>query len=95
MVKYIGLLRFTEEGARAIKDSTRRAQAFNDALSGTEVRIVGQYWTIGHYDGVIILEADSGKEVLHCLSKLVASGAVRSETMQAFEAEEFDKIVEG
>lgn len=95
MVKYIGLLRFTEEGARAIKDSTRRAQAFNDALSGTEVRIVGQYWTIGHYDGVIILEADSGKKVLHCLSKLVASGAVRSETMQAFEAEEFDKIVGG
>lgn len=95
MVKYIGLLQFTEEGARAIEDSPRRAQTFNDALAGTGVKIIGQYWTIGHYDGVIILEADSEEKVLRCLSKLVASGAVRSETLQAFDAKEFERIVGG
>ena len=56
MVRYVSLLRFTEKGSAGIKDSTQRAESFNLALAGTGVDIVGQYWTMGSYDGVLILD---------------------------------------
>ena len=90
---YVSLLRFTEKGAAGIKDSTHRAEAFDRAAEASGVQIVAQYWTIGAYDGVLILEAESEKHALHCLYELTATGAVKPETMRAFDAEEFETIV--
>ena len=94
MVRYVSLLKFTEKGSAAIKDSTQRAESFNLALAGTGVEVVGQYWTMGSYDGVLILEADSERKILHYLAELSATGAVQPETLRAFDADEFNKIVE-
>ena len=94
MVRYVSLLRFTDKGSAGIKDSTQRAESFNLALAGTGVDIVGQYWTMGSYDGVLILEADSEKKILHYLAELSATGSVQPETMRAFDADEFNEIVE-
>lgn len=93
MVKYVSLLRFTEKGSAGIKDSTQRAESFTLALAGTGVEVVGQYWTMGGYDGVLILEAESEEKILHYLSELSATGAVQPETMRAFDADEFNAIV--
>ncbi len=93
MAKYISLVRFTEKGAGAIKDSVKRAQAFDDAAEASGVHIVGQYWTIGAYDGVLIIDAETEQKALHCLVALSAAGNVKTESMQAFDAEEFAKIV--
>lgn len=93
MVRYVSLLKFTEQGSAAIKDSTLRAESFNLTLAGTGVKIVGQYWTMGAYDGVVILEADSETKILHYLTELSAIGAVQPETMRAFDAEEFNDIL--
>ena len=57
------------------------------------VKIEGQFWTLGAYDGVLILSADSEQKVLHCLSQLAGLGNVRTETMQAFIDKEFEEIV--
>lgn len=94
MVRYVSLLRFTEKGSAGIKDSTQRAESFNLALAGTGVDIVGQYWTMGSYDGVLILEAASEEKILHYLAELSATGAVQPETMRAFDADEFNEIVQ-
>ena len=48
---------------------------------------------MGAYDGVLILEADSEKKILHYLSELSAIGSVKPETMRAFDADEFNEIV--
>ena len=48
---------------------------------------------MGGYDGVLVLEADSERKILHYLSELSATGAVRPETMRAFDADEFNEIV--
>lgn len=92
-MKYVSLLRFTDKGAAGIKDSTHRAEAFNQATKASGVRVVAQYWTIGAYDGVLVLEAESEKAALRCLYELAATGAVKPETMRAFEAEEFEQLV--
>jgi uncharacterized protein with GYD domain len=93
MACYISLLRFTEEGAKNLKKSTTRAHTFNSAAKKAGVTIEGQYWTMGSYDGVLILRADSEEKALHCLTELAAGGAVRTDTMQAFVDSEFDAIV--
>jgi uncharacterized protein with GYD domain len=95
MPTYITLLRFTEQGARNIKQSTARARAFAEAAAKSGVKVEAQYWTAGSYDGVLVLSADSERKVLHALTELADAGHVRSETLQAFDSTEFEAIVTG
>jgi len=93
MARYIALLRFTAQGTKAIKESTKRAHKFDKAAKKSGVKIEGQYWTMGAYDGVLIIRADSEKKALHWLTELAATGAVRTQTMRAFLDTEFDEIL--
>ena len=95
MPKYISLLRFTEKGARAMKDSPKRAQSFQNAAARAGVKVEAQYWSTGAYDGVLILSAATEKQALHCVSELAAAGNVRTETLQLFGDKEFTAIVNG
>lgn len=93
MARYIALLKYTAQGAKNLKQSTRRAHNFDKLADKTGVKVEGQYWTIGPYDGVLILQADSEHKILHLLSELTLLGNVRTETLQAFIDTEFDAIV--
>lgn len=93
MARYISLLRFTEQGAKNMKKSTTRAHDFDKVAAKAGVKVESQYWTMGKYDGVLILSADSEEKVLHMLTRLAALGNVRTNTMQAFVDKEFDAIV--
>jgi uncharacterized protein with GYD domain len=92
MARYISLLRFTEQGAKNMKKSTTRAHDFDKVAAKAGVKVEGQYWTMGKYDGVLIVSADSEEKVLHMLTALAALGNVRTATMQAFVDKEFDAI---
>ena len=92
MNHYIALLRFTQKGAEHIKESPKRAHHFNTMARKAGVKIEAQYWTIGAYDGVLIIRADSEKKALHLLTSLAAAGNVRTKTMQAFTDREFAEI---
>ena len=94
MARYITLLHFTEAGGKSIRKSTHRAHAFDKLAAKSGVRVEGQYWTLGACDGVLILEADSERKILHLLAVLAALGNVRTETMQAFIDKEFDAFVQ-
>lgn len=91
MARYITLIRFTDQGARAIKKSAARASAFRKAAERAGITVETQHWTTGAYDGVLILSGDETK-VLHCLTELAAAGNVRPETMRAFDAKEFGAL---
>jgi uncharacterized protein with GYD domain len=93
MARYISLLRFTDQGAKNMKRSTTRAHDFDKLAAKADVKVEGQYWTMGKYDGVLILSAESEEKVLHLLTLLAALGNVRTSTMQAFVDKEFDAIM--
>lgn len=92
MNQYIALLTFTAQGAANIQDSTNRAHHFNKLAKKAGVKVTGQYWTMGCYDGVLILAADSEKKILHLLTQLAAAGNVQTKTMQAFTEKQFAEI---
>ena len=87
MARYISLLRFTDVGARNMKDSAARALAFKRDAEKLGVTVETQLWTVGNYDGVLILKGEE-KAVLKCLAQLAAAGNVRTQTLQALTAEE-------
>lgn len=93
MARYIALLKFTEQGAKNLKKSTARAHAFDKLAAKSGVKVEGQYWTMGGYDGVLILAASDEAKVLHLLTSLAALGNVRTQTLQAFVDSEFDSIL--
>lgn len=93
MPRYISLLRFTEQGAKNMKNSISRAHDFDALAVKAGVRVEGQYWTMGKFDGVLIVSADDQQKVLSMLAALAAQGNVHTETMQAFVDTEFEAIV--
>jgi uncharacterized protein with GYD domain len=92
MPRYVSLLKFTEQGAKAIKKSTGRAHDFNNLATKAGVKVEAEYWTVGRFDGVLILSG-ANEAVLRVLAELAALGNVRTQTMQAFTDQEFDAIV--
>jgi uncharacterized protein with GYD domain len=92
MVRYLALLKFTEQGAKNIQKSTVRATAFREAAVKAGVTVEAQYWTTGAYDGALVFSAESEGTALRCVAALAAAGNVRTQTLRAFDAKEFDAI---
>jgi uncharacterized protein with GYD domain len=92
MVRYLALLRFTEQGIKVINKSTARASAFSEAAAKAGVKVEAQYWTTGEYDGALILSANDEASALRCIAALAAAGDVRPETLRALDAREFEAI---
>jgi len=92
MARYVSLLRFTSQGARNLKQSPVRAAAFEKAAKKAGVMVELQLWTAGAYDGILILSAANETKALNAIARLVATGNVVTETMQAFNAKEFSAI---
>jgi uncharacterized protein with GYD domain len=89
---YIILARFTDQGIRNIKDTTRRA----DAAKSEAERIGGKftiYWTFGKYDGVGILEAPNDEAAMEFELRVGSLGSIRTITLRAFTEEEIAKVV--
>lgn len=95
MSTFIVLLDFTDQGIRNIKDSPHRADQFNAMAERAGARVVGQYWTIGSHDGVLILEAPNDEVAASVLLALGAAGNVRTTTLRAYEWGEAQGLIEG
>jgi len=93
MAQFLVLMTLTEQGLKNIKKSTARAASFRKTAATAGVDTVAQYWTIGSRDGAVILRADNENDVLRAVARLAADGYVRTETMRALDANEFDGVV--
>lgn len=94
MATFIVLLDYTDKGIRNLKDSPQRADAFNEFAAKAGVSIVGQYWTIGSHDGVLIMEAPSEEKAASVLLHLGATGNVRTTTLRAFDWAEAQELID-
>ena len=95
MATYLGLLRFTDQGIRKVKDTTKRAKDFQEFAAKMNVKIKEMYWTLGRYDVVAVGEAPDDETITRLMLGLGMLGNVKSETLRAFSAQEMDKILKG
>jgi uncharacterized protein with GYD domain len=93
MPTFLALINETQEGESNIRDSVARAAAFREEASSFGVKIKELYWTMGAYDGFILFEAPDTQAASALLLKLASRGAVRTQTLQAFDAREMEAIL--
>ena len=93
MATFITTLQFTEQGIKAVRDTCDRAAALMAAAEKLGVKVTGLYWTLGAFDGVIILEAPDEATATAALLHLGALGNLRTQTARAFDAAEMRKIL--
>ena len=92
MPTYIGLIRYTQQGVSKVKDSPSRVEAFKKAAAAKDGKVKAVYWTLGQYDGVIIVEMPGDAEAATLMLEMGKQGNVSTETLRAFTGEEFGKI---
>jgi uncharacterized protein with GYD domain len=92
MSTFISLVSFTDQGIRNVKESPKRAEAVKAMAKKLGVTVKEVYWTLGHYDLVVVMEGDD-EAVTSTLLKIGSLGNVRSETLRAFSAAEVARIV--
>ena len=92
MATFITLVNFTDQGIRSVKDSPKRYQAFKATAEAMGVRQKDVWWTIGAYDLVTLIEGEE-EAVTAALLKLGALGNVRTQTLRAYNIDEFSRIV--
>ncbi|MBP1731120.1 MAG: hypothetical protein H6Q55_1549 [Deltaproteobacteria bacterium] len=102
MATFIGLVNFTDQGIRNVKDSPDRYEAFRAMAERVGVTVKGVYYTIGRYDMVLIMEGSydmvlimegSDEAAVTAMLKVGSLGNVRTETLRCFSLEEMRKIV--
>jgi uncharacterized protein with GYD domain len=94
MATYISTIKFTPQGFKTIGDTTKRAAALKASAKKMGVKVANVYWTLGTFDGVLILDAPDDETATSLLLHLAADGNVHSSTVRAFTAAEMDKILE-
>jgi uncharacterized protein with GYD domain len=93
MATYIALLNFTEQGIREIKGTTKRADNFTKSAKKAGVTVRDIYWTVGGFDGVLILDAPDDATATAVLVGLGSAGNVRTQTLRAYNRQEMDGIL--
>ncbi len=92
MATFISLVSFTDQGIRSVKESPDRSAALRATAEKMGVSIKGVYYTVGHYDAVVIAEG-SDEAITATLLKMGSMGNVRTETLRAFSLDEMKKIL--
>jgi uncharacterized protein with GYD domain len=93
MASYILLGSFTDQGIRAVKDTTKRAQALSKLGKKVGVTIKEVFWTLGPYDAAAILEAPDDAAVTAFALSVGKLGNVRTQILRAFSADEMETIL--
>lgn len=93
MITYIVLWNFTDQGVRNIKLTTERADIFRAQAKELGIVVKDYFWTLGGYDGVIILEAPDDEKVARLVLMTCSLGTVRAQSLRAFSRGEMDQIL--
>jgi uncharacterized protein with GYD domain len=93
MATYVGLIQFTEQGIRNIKDTVKRGDTAMAEAEKMGIKILEEFWTMGAYDVAIVVEAPDDETVSAFALKIGSLGNVKSHTMRAFRRNEMEKIL--
>ena len=93
MATYVGLIQFTDQGIRNIKDTVKRGQAAIAEAEKMGMKIVEEFWTMGAYDVVVLFEAPDDETMSAFILKVGALGNVRGQTLRAFRRQEIEQIL--
>jgi uncharacterized protein with GYD domain len=92
MATYITLLRWTPQGIAKVKYSQKRLDSGRKAFKKLGVEIKDTWLTMGRYDLVCVIEGPDDATVARALLTLGSQGNVQTETLRAWNEDEYRKI---
>jgi uncharacterized protein with GYD domain len=93
MATFITTIKFTEQGVKAIGETTKRANAFKAAAKKMGVKVKDIYWALGAFDGAIVFDAPDDETASAALLHLGTAGNVHTTTVRAFNVAEMGEIL--
>jgi len=93
MATYISLVKFTDKGMQAAKETTQRVAEWAAKVQSKGVTIKQTYWTLGQYDQVCVFEAPDEETAASVLLSADILGNIRTQTLRAFTSAEMEKIL--
>lgn len=91
MPAFITLINFTDQGARTIKQSPERYEAFKSMAEAVGVTVKSVHWTSGPYDLVVVTEG-AEEAVMPLLMQMGTQGNIRTQTLRGFTPAEMRKF---
>ena len=88
MPHYVILWNWTDQGIRAVKDSPKRLASFRAELEKAGGKLLDEYYTMGQYDGIVIIEAPSDETIMSIVLSDASKGNFHSITLKAFPTSE-------
>jgi len=93
MASYVCLIQFQDQGIRNIQDTVKRGDAAIAEAKEMGMTIVEEYWTMGAYDAVVIMEAPDDETMSAFILKMGSLGNVKGQTLRAFRRNEMEEIL--
>jgi len=93
MPTFVTTFRFSDQGAKNVKDTVKRADVFKAAAKKMKVKVVDFFWTLGPNDGLVILEAPDEETATALALQTGSLGNIHTQTARAYRAEEMEKIL--
>jgi uncharacterized protein with GYD domain len=93
MAAFVVLGCFTDQGIRSVKDTAKRAEAFQQTAKKTGATVKDVYWTLGQYDVVAVCDAPDDATASALVYSLASLGNVRTQTLRAFSQAEIGAIL--
>jgi len=93
MATYIVLVNYTDQGIRNVKQSPERAKAAMAAAEKLGIKMKDNYWTMGAYDVVFIVDAPNDEAMTTLALSVSSQGNVRTQTMRAYSTDEMGSIL--
>jgi len=93
MPSYIHLIQFKDQGIRNIQDTVKRGDAAIAEAEKMGMKVVEEYWTMGAYDAVVVMEAPDDETMSAFALKMGSLGNVTGQTLRAFRRNEMEKIL--
>jgi uncharacterized protein with GYD domain len=89
MALYIMMTNLTDEGRKTVKSNPQRIKEVNKEVEAMGVKILAQYVTLGMYDFINILEADSNEAIARVATELSARGTLQTSTLAALTLDDY------
>ncbi|MEX2560929.1 MAG: GYD domain-containing protein [Pirellulales bacterium] len=93
MATFVSTIKFSEQGIKNVKDTCKRAEAFKGAAKKMGVKVRDIFWTLGPFDGLMILDAPDDETATALMLQLGSLGNVHTQTARAYNAAEMQAIL--
>ena len=95
MPTYIMLSKLSEQGLQTLRANPDRLQAVNADVEELGAKVLHQWFVLGPYDFVNIVEAPDAKTIARVAIAISARGSTNLESYEAIEVDDFVKLLGG